>query len=254
MPAPARAPRRLTSADAPTNEYPWRPWSHVQATLRKMWEPENSPHHSIIGLTRSGKSFLAVNGILELAKYDRVLIVDTKGDDHSTNVGRVVKSLPRHTWYSAMGRRQDGPYEKWYRLIAPENRERANAIVGEALENAYDEGEWVIYFDETWEVTDHIGNNGLGLGSTLAKLWRKGGYRGVSVVAATQTPVAVPRLFYDQASFAWIGRIRDEDRQKRLLEIGGLSKQDLSVLSTLQRRQWFLAADNGEYFARTIVK
>jgi DNA helicase HerA-like ATPase len=254
MPLPARASRQLTAVDAPDNEYPWRDWAAVRTQVKKMWEPENSPHHSIIGLTRSGKSYLAINGILELAKYDRVLIVDTKGDDHSTNVGRVVKSLPKHTWYSAMGRRQDGPYEKWYRIIAPKNRVQANAIIGEALDNAYDEGEWVIYFDETWEVTDSIGNDGLGLSSLCARLWRKGGYRGVSVVAATQTPVAVPRLFYDQASFAWIGRIRDEERQKRLLEIGGLSKRDLPVLATLQRRQWLLAADNGEFFARTIVK
>jgi hypothetical protein len=65
--------------------------------------------------------------------------------------------------------------------------------------------------------------------------------------------VEVPRLFYDQASFAWIGRIRDEERQKRLLEIGGMSKKDLPVLATLQRRQWLLAADNGEFFARTSV-
>jgi hypothetical protein len=63
----------------------------------------------------------------------------------------------------------------------------------------------------------------------------------------------VPRLFYDQAAFAWIGRIRDEDRQKRLLEIGGLSKRDLPIVSSLKKRQWLLAADDGDYFARTVV-
>jgi hypothetical protein len=73
------------------------------------------------------------------------------------------------------------------------------------------------------------------------------------MIAATQTPVEVPRLFYDQASFAWIGRIRDEDRQKRLLEIGGLTKRDLGSISSLKRREWLLCADNGEYFARSKV-
>ena len=255
MTSPARANRRLTVVPDVTDNsglYPWQPWASVRARIDHMWDPENAPHHSIVGLTRSGKSYLAINGILGLCKYDRVLIVDTKGDDPSTRVGRVVRSLPKHTWYSALGRKQDGPYEKWYRIVAPDDRDKAKSLIGEALNNAYDEGEWVIYIDETWEVTGR-GTEGIGLDGVMSKLWRKGGYRHVSVVAATQTPVAVPRLFYDQASFAWIGRIRDEDRQKRLLEIGGLSKRDLPVVGTLKRRQWLLAADSGEYFARTMV-
>lgn len=242
----------LTATDATPDQYPWRPWSQVRALVNKMWDPENIPHHSIIAQTRGGKSYLAVNGILELCRNDRVLIIDTKGDDPSTQVGKVVKSLPKHTWYSAMGRRQDKPYEKWYRLVAPKDRRRAHDMVGEALDTAYDEGEWVVYIDEAWEVTGR-GEEGLGLEGMMNMLWRKGGYRHVSVVAGTQTPVAVPRLFYDQAGFAWVGCIRDEDRQKRLLEIGGLSKKDLPILSTLRRRQWLLCADGGEHFARTVV-
>lgn len=232
--------------------YPWVDWKTVAREVNMRWEPENAPHHSIIGLTRSGKSYLAVNGILDLCKHDRVLFVDTKGDDPTTGVGKVIKKLPKHTWYSALGRRQDGPYEKWYRLIAPDNKEQAHEVIGDALSTAYDEGDWVVYIDECWEVTGN-GAEGIGLADVMSKLWRKGGYRHVSVVAATQTPVAVPRLFYDQASFAWIGAIRDEDRQKRLLEIGGMNKQHLPILSGLKRRQFLLCAEQGDYFARTAV-
>lgn len=235
------------------NDYPWVDWSSVKSVVNKLWDPENIPHHSIIGLTRSGKSYLAANGILSLCENDRVLIVDTKGDDPSTQIGQPVKRIPKHTWYSAMGRKRDGPREKWYRLVVPENRKVGAEMVEEALSNCYDEGEWVVYIDECWEVTGK-GSEGLGLEDIMSKLWRKGGYRHVSVVAGTQTPVQVPRLFYDQAGFAWIGHIRDEDRQKRLIEIGGLAKRDLSVLSTLKRRQWLLCADGGDYFARTVVK
>lgn len=242
-----------TPPEAPEGTYPWVPWQRVSTVVHKLWVPEDLPHHAIIGLTRSGKSFLAMSGILELRKYDRVLIIDTKGDDHSVDKGRVITALPKHTWYSAMGRKQDGPYEKWFRLVAPDNRQQAHDMIGEALSTAYDEGEWTIYVDECAEVCENIGNEGLGLRGVMSKLWRKGGYRDVPVVAATQAPVGLPRLFYDQASFAWIGRIRDEDRQKRLLEIGGMRKADLPILSTLQRRQWLLAADNGELFARTKV-
>lgn len=244
---------RITVPDVDEASYPWVPWSRVFTVIHKMWDPVDMPHHSIIGLTRSGKSFLAMNGILEMRKFDRVLIIDTKGDDPSVNKGRVITTLPKHTWYSALGRKNDGPYEKWYRLVAPDDRQRAHDMVGQALDTAYDEGDWTILIDEAAEVCESIGNDGLGLRPLMSKLWRKGGYKNVPVVAETQAPIGVPRLFYDQASFAWIGRIRDEDRQKRLLEIGGMSKRDLPILSSLQRRQWLLAADNGELFARTRV-
>jgi len=247
------SPARLQLV-TPENSYPWVPWNRVARKIDEMWDPENAAHHSIIGLTGSGKSYLAVNGILGMCQYDRVLIIDTKGDDPTTNkTGRVVRTLPKHTWYSAMGRRQDGPREKWYRLVVPDNLTTARDVVGEALNNAYDEGEWVIYIDECWDVTGNNPDVGLRLEGIVSKIWRKGRSRHVSLVAATQTPVSVPRLFYDQASFAWIGRIRDEERQKRLLEIGGMSKRDLPILASLNRREWLVAADNGEYFARTVV-
>lgn len=244
---------RTTTVPMDESNYPWVQWSRVQAVLQKMWDPENMAHHSIIGLTRSGKSYLAVNGILETRKMDKVLIVDTKGDDHSTSVGKVVQRLPKSPWYKEAGHKDEGAYAKWFRIVAPDNRQAAHDKIGEALDTAYDEGDWTIFIDECAEVCDTLGNDGIGLKAPLSKLWRKGGYRGVSVVAATQSPVGVPRLFYDQASFAWIGRIRDEDRQKRLLEIGGMSKKELPIVSSLQRRQWLLAADNGELFARTTV-
>lgn len=235
--------------------YPWKPWRDVRHYVNHAWDPENNPHHSIVGLTGSGKSFLAMNGILGgMCQYDRVLILDTKGGgDSSVQYGTPVRHLPKNTWYGNLGRRRDGPQEKWYRLIAPDRLDSpaAHDIVGSALEQCYEEGEWVIYIDE---INDVVARDTLNLVSPLAQIWRKGRFRHVSLIAGTQTPVEVPRLFYDQASFAWIGRIRDKDRQKRLLEIGGLSTADLPVISTLQRRQWLLAADNGETFARTIVK
>lgn len=248
-----RSPLPEMGSDNMDGSYPWTPWRTVRSTIDKLWDPQNSPHHAIIGLTGSGKSYLATRGILETCQQDRVLIIDTKGDDESVRIGRVVKKLPKHTWYSALGRRQDGPKEKWYRIVVPDNRQAGHDIVGEALSNAYDEGDWVVYIDELWEVTGR-GTEGLGLEGIMSKLWRKGRSQHLSVVAATQTPVAVPRLFYDQASFAWIGHIRDEERQKRLLEIGGMSKKELPIISSLKKRQWLLSANEGEYFARTVVQ
>jgi DNA helicase HerA-like ATPase len=229
------------------------PWFSVRAQVDKLWDPENCPHHSIIGLTGSGKSYLAVNGLLEMCKFDRVLLIDTKGDDPTiSKTGKPVKEWRKAPWYQVKTDNEK-PRSQWQRLVVSDHREKAIDQVGNALEGVYADGDWVVYVDETFDITSRDRNIGLGLEGAMTKIWRKGRSRHVSLIAATQTPVAVPRLFYDQASFAWIGRIRDEERQKRLLEIGGLSKKDLAILSQLERRQWLLAADNGEYFARTIV-
>lgn len=244
----------VPATPADVNAYPWVEWPQVAMWVNRAWDPENVPHHSIIALTGGGKSYLAVNGILRpLCAMDRVLLIDTKGDDPIVSAqGRPVRQIETPKWWEGKTRRPE-PFDKWQRLVVSDDRDEARHQVRTALNRVYAEGNWVVYLDETWDITSKDPDVGLNLGGPLAKIWRKGRGRHVSLVAATQAPVEVPRLFYDQASFAWIGRIRDEERQKRLLEIGGMSKRDLPVLATLQRRQWLLAADNGEYFARTKV-
>lgn len=239
---------------APAMSYDWADWSYVRNYVNANWDPENCPHHSIIGLTGSGKSYLAIKGILSMCQRDRVLIVDTKGDDKLVSVtGKPITEIPRNPWYLPLGQRRDEPRQFWYRLVVSDDPHKAREQVHAALKRVYDDGNWVVYLDEIYDITASRAPN-LNLAPWVERVYKKGRSRHVSMIAATQSPAWVPRVFYDQASFAWIGRIRDRERQKRLLEIGGMDRQDLSVLATLKRRQWLLAADNGEYFARTIVK
>lgn len=234
--------------------YPWKPWRDVRSYVDKTWDAENTPHHSVIGLTGSGKSFLIRHGLLDMSKGDRVLIVDTKGDDAAiSTIGKPVKEFPRRAWYVGMSRKKKEPMANWYRLKVSDNTVTARNQVGEALHSAYEEGDWIIVIDELWDIVSTSKGVGLGLAPIYQKIMRKGRGRHVPMIAATQNPTWMPSEFYDQASFAWIGRIRDERRQKRLLEIGGMNKSDLSIIGDLQRRQWLLAADNGEFFARSQV-
>lgn len=234
--------------------YPWKPWRSVREYVDKAWDPENTPHHSIIGLTGSGKSFLTRHGLLSMSRGDRVLIIDTKGDDPIiSKTGNPVKEFPKRAWYAGMSRKRKEPEANWFRLKVSDNIATARAQVGEALHSAYDDGDWIIVIDELFDVVSTDREVGLGLKGLYQKIMRKGRGRHVPCIAATQNPVWMPSEFYDQASFAWIGRIRDRNRQKRLLEIGGLDNQDLPIIAALQRRQWLLAADNGEFFARTKV-
>lgn len=241
----------MTVIDEQQDSAPWTPWPRVHSLVNRLWDPENTPHHSIIGLTGSGKSYLAVNGILRpMCAWDRVLIIDSKGDDKLvSSQGKGVKEIPAATWKV---QQEQKPYDHWYRLIVGDERNQARAQVGEALNRVYHEGNWVLFIDELADITSREDPN-LNLRALVDRIYRKGRSKHISLIACTQSPVNVPRTFYDQASFAWIGRIRDEQRQKRLLEIGGMTRHALPIIAGLQRRQWLLAADNGEHLARTTV-
>jgi hypothetical protein len=232
---------------------PWMEWPEVVSLLDKLWDPTNSPHHSMIGLTGAGKSFLAINGMLKpLCKRDRVLIVDCKRNDPLVmSVGKPCVELPPKTW--ATRKRED--YDSWHRLVVHdqfEQRDKAKLQVYQAIKRVYFEGNWILYFDETQDLAGTRLPN-LGLGHPIDEIYRKGRSRGISILATTQAPRHVATSFYDQCSFAWVGRIADEDKQKRLREIGGMPKQALPTISALKRREWLLSCDNGEQFLRTKV-
>jgi DNA helicase HerA-like ATPase len=249
------SPNVVQLPTVPLADVQWREWGDVSKYVNDKWDPKNTPHHSIIGLTGSGKSYLAINGILKgMCRMDRVVLLDTKGDDELVSTtGRAVRELPRETWYREMTRKPE-PFDSWWRVVVHEtDRAKAQQQVYDVLTRIYREGNYVVFVDELFDLTAPKAP-ALNLGPQVETIYRKGRSRGVSLIASTQAPRYVPTSFYDQASFAWIGRLRDEDKQKRLLEIGGLSKKELPHVATLQRRQWLLSADNGEYFAKTSVK
>jgi hypothetical protein len=242
-------------SDQPTGGIPTVGCSTVQQYVNKAWDPENCPHHALIGLTGSGKTYLGINGILRsMCARDRVLIIDTKEDDKLlASAGRPVEKLPKNPYYVGINRSKQQEREAfWYRLVVSDNRAKGREQIATALQRVYKEGDWVVYIDEAYDITAPRAPF-YNLSPLLEQIWRKGRSRRVSTINATQTPAWVPRTMYNQASFAWIGRTRDVQVQKRLLEIGGLTKDDLATVSGLQRRQWLLAADNGEYFAKTTV-
>lgn len=241
------------SLSDPNPAFAWSEWDSVRSYINKNWDPKNNPHHSIIGLTGAGKSYLAIKGILSLCDEDRVLLIDSKEDDELLcQTGKAVREIPRNPWYTGLQRR-DEPQQHWHRLVVHDERDKAQPQVYEALNRVYKEGNWVVYIDEVYDITG-ARNPSLNLGAYVERLHRKGRSRGISVIGGTQSPAWVPRSFYDQASFAYLGRIRDQQRQKRLLEIGGMDRTALPIIGGLQNREWLVCAGNGQYFARTMVK
>ena len=67
------------------------------------------------------------------------------------------------------------------------------------------------------------------------KIWRD---RPLTVIAATQQPAGAPTELYDQPSHLFLGGTEDEQRHKRLAEIGGDSRLLVMVVATLDRHEF----------------
>lgn len=221
-------------------------WDRTRDRLNQFWVANESPHHSIIGLTGSGKSYLVRNGILPLAVWDKVLIIDVKGDDPTLRgLGKPVKRIPHQYLRTSKQLMQEKrPRDNWFRLVVTENIKEANRQVHEAFSRIYDEGEWVVVIDELRALVDTPAGMGIGHKGWWTQLMLRGRSKGISVINLTQEPAWVPSAFYTQPSFLWIGRVEDERAHKRISEVG-TSRGLMPVLPTIPKRR-FMYTDNLE--------
>lgn len=229
-------------------------WDRVVARLNRLWIVKKASHHSLMGQTRSGKSYLVSKGLLpKLAKWDRVLIVDVKGDDPSLQIGRPVRRIPSKLASVRRMVEEDKPYQNWFRLVTYDDWQDAHEQVGEAYERVFNDGEWLIYHDELRAIVDPR-PPGINLRPEWERFRLRGGSKGIGLIDATQEPRWVPGSFYSQSSFFWFSRIEDEVSQKRLSEIGS-SRALMPHLAGIPKRRW-LYMDNEEddrFWARTVV-
>lgn len=234
---------------------PRLPWADVRKSIDKLWVPTQAPHHSIIGLTGSGKSYFTTRALLPLVEYDNVLIIDNKGDDPTLRgIGKAVKMLPSKLQRDLIRRKRDmKPRELWFRLVAHDDFGAAREQVDQALETVWKEGKWAVVIDETRALTDSRTPPSLNLRARIEQMWLRGRSREICVIAMTQSPKWVPSSFYDQPSFIWIGRVNDEEAQKRLREIGGIDRAMFPVIKSLRKREFLLVAEGGDIMAVTGV-
>jgi hypothetical protein len=237
---------------------PHAQWNDIYQRVGNLWLPKKTPHHSIIAQTRHGKSYLIGEGILPLVEDEKVLIIDVKGDDPTfAEIGKPINRIPRQFFRTFNDWLSEGkPREHWYRLVVQEDWADARKQVHQALATCYREQNWTIVLDETRALTDPR-PPGLNLSAMVEQLWLRGGSKGICVVAATQGPRWVPRSFYEQAQFHWIGAVEDEDSQKRLREIGGMEREHLQTIKGLPKYHYVytdrLAEDGVRFRAVTKV-
>jgi hypothetical protein len=85
----------------------------------------------------------------------------------------------------------------------------------------FSEGNWCVYADEIRYLSDN-----LGLNTELETLWLQGRSLKVTMIAATQNPVGIPREAFDQANHLFIWRQTEKQRVDRIAEMIG-SETDL---------------------------
>lgn len=218
-------------------------WPVVRSRITRYWDVRDAPHHSVIGQTRSGKSWLTTHGILETRLWDRVIIIDGKGNDSTLEgIGRVVNRFPSKLTRSRRKLMEDDERRgNWFRIITSRNWDIARDQAQEVLERVMQEGDWIVVVDELRYLTDPR-TPGLNLGPYWEQIVLRGGSAGVGLLNLTQEPRWVRGSFYTQSSFYWFSRVEDEAAQKRISEVGS-SRALLGHLERIPRR-WFIYMDN----------
>lgn len=226
----------------------------IQERVAEYWNPQDAPHMSIMGQTRSGKSYLTRYGIAPLAKYRKLLILDAKGNDTTLNgFGRPVTRIPSYQRTVRRMVREERPGDNWYRLKIMRGQQAGHDQVAEALDIVYNEGDWIVLVDELRHLVD-TRYPGINLRDRWEELMLRGGSRGISLINLSQEPRWLPSSFYTQGSFYWISRIEDEHIQKRITEIGS-SRALLPHLQTIPKRRWLYMdnLDDERFWANTKV-
>lgn len=230
-------------------------WRAILDRVDRLWVPEDNPHHSIIGLTGAGKSYLMRHGLLPLVQYDRVLILDVKGDDPTLKgLGKPVKQIPTFTRTARELLQEQRPMDNWYRLVISDHLPTAQAQVARALGQVWREKNWIVVVDELRALIDSPARSGLGFAGVWGKFMRLGRSKRICMINMTQEPSWVPSAFYTQPSFLWLGRIEDERAHKRIAEIGS-SRALFPHLARTRKRSWLYTDDleDDRFFGLTKV-
>lgn len=219
-------------------------WSEFKE--RFTWE--QGEHVTLIGPTKSGKSTLAHELLVDASRGSHPwqavfatkrrdpIIDDFRSDGYQripewivTDPDLYPKVILHH------------PMKKGVRSI-DDQRE----VFRVALESLFRQGGWLCYLDELRHIV-----NFLGLERDVELLWHQGRSEGISVVSGVQRPRHVPLMAYDQATHLFLWETRDSTMAKRLSEIGG--KVDPEVVragvSVLQSHQFmYVNPTTGDVF------
>jgi hypothetical protein len=230
------------------------PWEHVRdyfAGKHRLGE-----HVSLEGPTGSGKSLLAL--LLLEARGQRTTV--NKRPVHITvlcdkprdkTISFLLQSgWPRikdlKEWPPGYGREQ---VVLWPPYGDPNTAaQRQRAVFEPALREMFSSGNQIIYIDEAAYFTE-TPPDGLGLRGLLGQFWGKSRANGVTLMAATQRPVNVPRPMWSEPYWLFMFRPEDEDDLKRVAQLSGRKELVMRVLPTLDNHEFLMLRRRPEQVA-----
>lgn len=214
-------------------------WKELEPEFINSWgRPEGrieSEHISVVGPTRSGKSFFTTYVTKKRAEIrdSHVMVIATKPAD---------KTLKSTSW--PIIRKWPPEYGKHERFIlwpqtsrdAKENYYNQRNTIGTALTAIWQENaNTIVVFDEIAYVEQE-----LQLKLLINRYWRESASLGITVMATTQRPRNVTRYMWSEPAWVVAFRPDDEDEAKRVAEIIGGRRLYTPALLDLHRHEFII--------------
>jgi hypothetical protein len=209
--------------------------------FRQTWQP--GEHVSVIAPTGAGKTTF-VGGLLDgCRRY--VLAIDPKGgDDTLGGLGyeRLSRWPGNRKLHQMVADNDDNGMPSRY-VVGPiihtvADRERHTEVVRQALEGAYEMGNWTVYADELQILTDP---RMMDLRKEVDRLLISARYKGLSFVSSYQAPSWVTPHAAKMSTWCAVSYTRDTDVVNRLAEILGRPKPEIrGALQGLDKYTWLM--------------
>jgi hypothetical protein len=219
--------------------------------LNHIWARwDQGDHISLIGPTRSGKTFFK-RYLLRRRNYVTSFL--TKPADPLLD--RIIKE----EGFKKQTGMWDGSHTDlialWHKK--PKGKTQSEYIASQryifehAINDMVDEGHWCLDFDELSYMCDFLGMDKL-----MRWLVQQGGSSKLSVVAATQRPAFIPLVFYSQPRWLVLWNNNDATDLKRIQGIGGVDGKVIrSEVMRLRRREILMVHNWHPYERiRTLVR
>lgn len=209
--------------------------------LTEVFDYQAGEHVTLVGLTGSGKTYLAYQLLEQAARPELPAIVivmkprDATVEKFSKKVGyRMVRDWPPQ-FAERLRKKPSGYVLKPDHDFDPDiDTPRHRAIFRRAILGSYKRGNRIVFGDELYSLCEE-----LHLAKELITVWTKGRSMEAGLWGATQRPSHVPLWAYSQAQHLFLAYDPEKRSQERYAEISGVDPLlvKTTVLS-LQEHEW----------------
>lgn len=194
-------------------------------------------HITIVGTTGSGKTILA-RELLSARDYSAVL--GTKNEDDELYGPFQKRGYELTDDFDPEPELDESRVIFRPRLSSPDDKGLAKQrqAFERMLFEVWEVGGWTLYADEIWYLAVR-----LKLATIFETFWSAGRSNHITVVAATQLPVSIPLMAFDQATHLFLFRNTDRYRVNRMAEFAGADTELARYIIPRLPRHEFLYVD-----------